>query len=176
MRNDAEGVLIEIEGARADAFVEALRKAPPPLARIDSVEVDAMRAALRAGLRDRRHPPRARATRIGADAAVCEACLDELFDPASRFHGYPLINCTHCGPRYTLTRALPYDRAQTSMAPFAMCEDCARDYPDPANRRFHAEPIACPACGPALDAASTRSPRACARAGSSRSRASAAFI
>ena len=151
VRNDGEGVLIEIEGSGADAFIDTLRTSPPPLARIDSIEVaecafigapgfviDATRAG-------------AANTRIPADAAVCEECLNELFDPASRFYRYPLINCTHCGPRYTLTRALPYDRAQTSMAPFAMCEACARDYRDPANRRFHAEPIACPACGPNID-------------------------
>jgi hydrogenase maturation protein HypF len=151
VRNDAEGVLIEIEGAAAEAFVTALETSPPPLARIDSVEVAAV--APTGGdrfvidvTRDGRST-----TRIGADAAICEACLDELFDPKSRFFGYPLINCTHCGPRYTLTRALPYDRAQTSMAPFPMCEDCARDYADPSNRRFHAEPIACPRCGPKLN-------------------------
>ena len=152
VRNDAEGVLIEIEGAGADQFVHALRLAPPPLARVDSLDVaelalsggsDFVIAATEAG---------ASLTRIGADVAVCEECLSELFDPKSRFYRYPLVNCTHCGPRYTLTRALPYDRAQTSMAPFAMCPDCARDYADPSNRRFHAEPIACRACGPKLDA------------------------
>lgn len=152
VRNDAEGVLIEVEGAGAEQFVHALRLAPPPLARVDSLDVaelplaggsDFVIAASEAG---------ASLTRIGADVAVCEECLSELFDPASRFYRYPLVNCTHCGPRYTLTRALPYDRAQTSMAPFAMCPDCARDYADPANRRFHAEPTACRVCGPRLDA------------------------
>jgi hydrogenase maturation protein HypF len=152
VRNDAEGVLIEVEGAGADQFVHALRLAPPPLARVDSLDVaelplaggsDFVIAATEAG---------ASLTRIGADVAVCEECLSELFDPKSRFYRYPLVNCTHCGPRFTLTRALPYDRAQTSMAPFAMCPDCARDYADPSNRRFHAEPIACRECGPRLDA------------------------
>jgi hydrogenase maturation protein HypF len=152
VRNDAEGVLIEVEGAGADQFVHALRLAPPPLARVDSLEVAELQlagdtefviAATEAG---------ASLTRIGVDVAVCEACLSELFDPASRFYRYPLVNCTHCGPRYTLTRALPYDRAQTSMSPFPMCADCARDYVDPSDRRFHAEPIACRACGPRLDA------------------------
>jgi hydrogenase maturation protein HypF len=152
VRNDAEGVLIEVEGAGADQFVHALRLAPPPLARVDSLDVaelplaggsDFVIAATEAG---------AALTRIGADVAVCEECLSELFDPKSRFYRYPLVNCTHCGPRYTLTRALPYDRAQTSMAPFATCPDCARDYADPSNRRFHAEPTACRVCGPALDA------------------------
>jgi hydrogenase maturation protein HypF len=152
VRNDSDGVLIEVEGARAGAFLAELRRAPPPLARIDSVEV--ARVAPAGGeefLIDATRQGRT-TTRIGADAAVCDACLEELFDPGSRFFGYPLINCTHCGPRYTLTRALPYDRAQTSMAAFPMCADCARDYRDPANRRFHAEPIACPRCGPKLSA------------------------
>ena len=151
VRNDAEGVLIEVEGARAEAFLTELEAAPPPLARIDSIEVAAIAPLGGEGFFIDATRPGKSTTRIGADAAVCEACLDELFDPTSRFFGYPLINCTHCGPRYTLTRALPYDRAQTSMSPFPMCADCARDYADPSNRRFHAEPIACPRCGPKLN-------------------------
>ena len=148
--NDADGVLIEIEGARTPEFVRALRREAPPLARIDAVETEAAAlsgetrfaiAASAAGLVT---------TQIAADAATCEHCLDDLFDPASRFHLYPFVNCTHCGPRYTLTRRLPYDRANTSMAAFAMCADCAADYRDPGNRRFHAEPIACSRCGPTL--------------------------
>jgi hydrogenase maturation protein HypF len=153
VRNDAEGVLIEVEGARADSFLTALTETPPPLSHIDAIDVAAIPPLGGHGfvIDSTRHGKST--TRIGADAAICEACLEELFDPKSRFFGYPLINCTHCGPRYTLTRALPYDRAQTSMAPFPMCEDCARDYADPSNRRFHAEAIACPRCGPKLDAA-----------------------
>ena len=149
--NNSEGVLIEIEGSGADSFIETLRTEPPPLARIDSIEISDCAPTGESGFAiDATRTGRA-LTRIGADAAVCEDCLEELFDPLSRFYRYPLVNCTHCGPRYTLTRALPYDRAQTSMAPFAMCDDCARDYQDPANRRFHAEPIACPRCGPTID-------------------------
>ncbi|MGD1016878.1 MAG: carbamoyltransferase HypF [Roseiarcus sp.] len=151
VRNDAEGVLIEVEGAGAEQFLHALRLAPPPLARIDSIDVADLPLAGGDAFAIRATAGGPTTTRIGADAAICEACLSELFDPASRFYRYPLINCTHCGPRYTLTRALPYDRAQTSMAPFPMCSECARDYADPANRRFHAEPIACPRCGPKLN-------------------------
>ena len=150
VRNDAEGVLIEIEGAGADQFVHALRLAPPPLARIDSLDLAELPLSGGSGFAIAATAAGPSLTRIGADVAVCDECLAELFDPASRFYRYPLVNCTHCGPRYTLTRALPYDRAQTSMAPFAMCPDCARDYADPSNRRFHAEPIACRECGPKL--------------------------
>jgi hydrogenase maturation protein HypF len=150
VRNDGEGVLIEIEGPRAQAFLTELKAATPPLARIDSIEVAAIAPLGDEGFAIDATRQGRSTTRISPDAAVCEDCLDELFDPQSRFFGYPLINCTHCGPRYSLTRALPYDRAQTSMAPFPMCEDCARDYANPGNRRFHAEPIACPRCGPKL--------------------------
>ncbi len=148
--NDAEGVLIEIEGARVPEFIRALRREAPLLARIDAVETEAAppsgetHFAIAASGKGRVTTP------IAADAATCERCLGDLFDPSSRFHLYPFVNCTHCGPRYTLTRRLPYDRINTSMAAFAMCADCAGDYRDPADRRFHAEPIACPNCGPKL--------------------------
>lgn len=154
VRNGADGVTIEVEGARVAAFLARLGAEAPPLARIDRLAVEAIdevagegAAAGFAILESLDGPV---ATRIPADAATCAACLGELFDPASRFFGYPFVNCTHCGPRYTITRRLPYDRPQTSMVGFPMCPACARDYADPANRRFHAEPIACPACGPRL--------------------------
>ena len=150
VRNGPDGVLIEIEGAQAEDFAGLLRAEAPPLARIEAIERQDLSpkgdrvftiGATTSG------PVR---TRIPADTATCDECLDDLFDPSSRFHLYPLVNCTHCGPRFSLTRALPYDRAQTSMAAFPMCARCAADYADPANRRFHAEPIACPDCGPQL--------------------------
>ncbi|MGD9545155.1 MAG: carbamoyltransferase HypF [Methylocystis sp.] len=150
VKNDAAGVLLEVQGERVDAFLEALSRRPPPLARVDAIDVEEL-APLESSsfvILDSVDGPTE--TRIVPDAAVCEECLDDLFDPASCFYLYPFVTCTHCGPRYTLTRRLPYDRAQTSMASFAMCPACARDYRDPANRRFHAEPICCSACGPQL--------------------------
>jgi len=148
--NDSEGVLLEVEGQRLHPFVAALREEPPPLARIDDMDLTAIpptgsaRFEIRASIAGRAR------TRLIADAATCDACLSELFDPASRFYYYPFVTCTHCGPRFTITRHMPYDRAQTSMAGFPLCWDCARDYADPKGRRFHAETIACPRCGPSL--------------------------
>ena len=150
VRNDSEGVLIEVEGRNATQFVAALRADAPPLARIDAVDVQDVSPLGTEQFEIEASAGGAVLTRIPPDAATCEECLDDLFEPRGRFFRYPFVNCTHCGPRFTLTRSLPYDRAQTSMAKFAMCAACAAEYADPTNRRFHAEPIACPNCGPRL--------------------------
>ncbi len=153
VRNDGAGVVIEVQGAgtRIDRFIQRLSDDAPRLARVESVETQ-------------EHPFCAPAadfaivesgggpitTAVPADAAVCEDCLRELFDARDRRYRYAFINCTQCGPRYTITRALPYDRAQTSMSGFAQCPACLSEYTSPADRRFHAEPNACPECGPRL--------------------------
>jgi hydrogenase maturation protein HypF len=150
--NDGDGVAIEVEGPEAAlaAFRAAMTAERPPLARFDAIEARAVAPRGETGFRIVESVGGRVTTRVPADAATCRACLADLVDPASRFHLYPFVNCTHCGPRWTITARLPYDRPQTAMAGFAMCAACARDYRDPANRRFHAEPIACPACGPKL--------------------------
>lgn len=148
--NDNQGVLIEIEGHGAEHFAAAVEAKRPPLARIDSIETVEIVPTGEADFAIRDSISGKAATRIGADAATCDECLQELFDPQSRFFHYPFVNCTQCGPRLTITKALPYDRAQTSMAGFIMCDACRADYDNPLNRRFHAEPVACPACGPKL--------------------------
>ncbi|MFE4552775.1 carbamoyltransferase HypF [Streptomyces sp. NPDC056785] len=151
--NTPEGVIAEVEGApeAVARFCDGVAAHAPPLARVDSVDHEEMAAtgdttfSILASRTD--GPAR---TLIPPDTATCAACLRELADPADRRHRHPFVNCTHCGPRFTIVTGLPYDRAHTTMAGFPMCSDCAREYADPADRRFHAQPVACPACGPRL--------------------------
>ena len=149
--NDTDGVTIEIEGppAHVEAFLARLRAEAPPLARIDRVDVKELEAAGEPGFRIVSSAVKGRvSTGIPADAATCADCLRELFDPSDRRYRYPFLNCTNCGPRFTITRRIPYDRPQTSMAVFPMCAACQAEYDDPLNRRFHAQPNACRECGP----------------------------
>ncbi|MDB5217260.1 MAG: [NiFe] hydrogenase metallocenter assembly protein HypF [Myxococcaceae bacterium] len=158
VRNDSTGVLIEIEGApqAVAGFVEALRRQAPPLSRIDAIEIAESTPLGELEFRvtesvdqseDAEGPVVSRA-KVPADSATCDACVRELFDPSDRRFRYPFVNCTDCGPRFTIIRDLPYDRARTTMDVFAMCAECRAEYEDPGDRRFHAEPVACPACGP----------------------------
>lgn len=151
--NDGAGVTALLCGAPGDIsrLVEALRRAPPPLARIDAIERS--QAAMPADCTEFRivdsHADTIH-TGVAPDAATCPACRAEIFDPAARRYGYPFANCTHCGPRLSIIEAIPYDRASTTMRAFGLCAACAAEYGDPADRRFHAQPIACAACGPRL--------------------------
>ena len=149
--NHTGGVTIEIEGPpeRVAAFVARLRREQPPLARIDSVAVRELPLVGDAGFRIAASEVLGPvSTGIPADAATCPDCLRELLDPNDRRYLYPFLNCTNCGPRFTITRRIPYDRPQTSMARFPMCPECQQEYNDPLNRRFHAQPNACRVCGP----------------------------
>ena len=151
--NDTDGVTIEIEGPRAslDSFLARLRSDAPPLSRIDSVTVREAKPTGDTGFRIVASEVLGRvSTGIPADAATCPDCIRELLSPTDRRYRYPFLNCTNCGPRYTITRRIPYDRPQTSMARFKMCPACQAEYDDPANRRFHAQPNACWDCGPQL--------------------------
>jgi len=149
--NNSSGVFIEIQGspAAAQAFSDELRGSPPPLAVIESVSQEeiAIREETSFVIVESEAQPAA-STPISPDIAVCADCLRELFDPADRRYRYPFINCTNCGPRFTIIQDIPYDRPFTTMRAFPMCAACEAEYRDPSNRRFHAQPNACPDCGP----------------------------
>lgn len=148
VRNDGTGVVIEIFCSEPSEFLSRLRAERPPLARIDRITVREAMAQPPAGFTIRDSGTERISTAIAADAATCPECLAETLDPASRRHLYPFTNCTHCGPRLSIVRHLPYDRHNTTMAAFVMCDACRAEYEDPSDRRYHAQPIACPACGP----------------------------
>ena len=145
--NDTDGVFAEVEGpaAAVQKFLRGLERDAPPLARIERVTATPMTAAGTSTFEivasEHAGPRR---TLISADTATCADCLRELADPADRRFGYPFINCTNCGPRFTIIRDVPYDRPFTTMAPFAMCEQCAAEYHDPADRRSTPSPPAVP--------------------------------
>jgi hydrogenase maturation protein HypF len=149
--NDSAGVTIELEGEppALERFLTYLREQPPPLARIENVDCRPIPLKGEAAFNivgsqgEDEH-----SVLLSPDTPTCDDCLKELFDPSDRRYHYPFINCTNCGPRFTIIKDVPYDRERTTMVVFEMCGDCAREFHDPADRRFHAQPNACPQCGP----------------------------
>ncbi len=153
VRNTSSGVEIEVSGTgqALEDFVRSLRRDPPPLARVEHVEVETCDPSASLGFRILPSHAEAGAFQlVPPDVATCPDCLRELFDPSDRRYRYPFTNCTHCGPRLTIIESMPYDRPATTMAAFEMCPACAAEYHDPTDRRFHAQPIACPDCGPSI--------------------------
>ncbi|MFI0433947.1 MAG: Sua5/YciO/YrdC/YwlC family protein, partial [Candidatus Nanopelagicales bacterium] len=151
--NDADGVFVEVEGPAAllDEFDRRLAADAPALAAVDSITTTGQpHVTGQTGFTIASSGAGGGGTSIPPDTAVCDACLTELRDPADRRFGYPFIACTHCGPRYTMTLGLPYDRTNTTMAAFPLCDECDAEYTDPRSRRFHAQPTACAVCGPRL--------------------------
>jgi len=152
VRNTPEGVVIEIQGSprRLDEFLRRLEPEQPPLSRIVRVSTQDIPPACDACTFEI-HKSTVGAGHdvlISPDISTCADCLAELTDKNNRRFLYPFTNCTNCGPRFTITRSIPYDRPNTSMGCFPLCPDCKREYDNPADRRFHAQPNACPVCGP----------------------------
>jgi hydrogenase maturation protein HypF len=151
--NDADGLVIDAEGSpeALETLARRIASAPPPQAAVESVDVDEAPLAglgpFAIGASDDRPPSSAR---VSPDLATCAACRAELTDPQDRRFRYPFLNCTDCGPRYSIVRGVPYDRARTTMSAFRMCPACAAEYEDRGSRRFHAQPNACPDCGPRI--------------------------
>jgi hydrogenase maturation protein HypF len=150
--NDGNGVVVEIEGPRESivAFTAAVGKEAPPLARIDRLATEGIEPLDESYFRIERSAGGEAKALVPPDVATCDECLAELWNPEDRRYRYPFVNCTQCGPRFTIVERVPYDRPNTTMAGFEMCERCRAEYEDPRDRRFHAEPIACPDCGPQL--------------------------
>jgi hydrogenase maturation protein HypF len=152
--NTGEGVLIDLEGAGVPDFVRRLKTEAPPLSHITDVFVTPLSLHGYSDFTIHKSTDQAGNlpfTLISPDVSICDDCLRELLDPSNRRYLYPFINCTNCGPRYSITKTIPYDRPNTTMSGFAMCPECLLEYGDPRNRRFHAQPNACPVCGPDVE-------------------------
>ncbi len=151
VQNNAAGVFIEVQGGKTAEFIQLLRENIPPLAKVNSVSLKPIplkpQELLFAIIASQQGQAN---TIIAPDTNTCSECRKELFDKQSRYFHYPFLNCTHCGPRFSITRELPYDRKQTSMSSFPLCQECENDYTNPENRRYHAQPTACTHCGPQL--------------------------
>ena len=158
--NNESGVLIDVEGddLAVNQFVEDLQLKPPPLSVIESIDVERLTGGIsfRDFSIDSSVETGTKLVPVSADIATCEDCLREMFDPGDRRYRYPFINCTNCGPRFTIVERVPYDRANTTMRKFEMCSECRAEYEEPLNRRFHAEPTCCAKCGPAVALVATR--------------------
>jgi hydrogenase maturation protein HypF len=168
VRNDERGVVLEVEGEPATValFVERLAGEAPPLASVERVVTEELPARGDRGFSIVASESGGRPDAlVSSDSATCADCLRELFDPADRRHRYPFINCTNCGPRFTIVRGVPYDRPLTTMAGFEMCAACRSEYDDPGDRRFHAQPNACASCGPTLRLGNARGEEALLAAG-----------
>ncbi|MGM0752587.1 MAG: carbamoyltransferase HypF [Bacillota bacterium] len=153
VQNNLNGVIILAEGEEGQLgnMVDEIKRHPPKLAKISDINIHPIPLAHYKGFTIIPSRENGKAIPwIPADAGICEQCLEEMMDPCNRRHHYPFINCTQCGPRYTIINRLPYDRPQTTMKDFPMCHDCQVEYEDPLNRRHHAQPICCPDCGPTV--------------------------
>ena len=150
VRNDSSGVIVTVDGENVADFLIRLPMELPRLARIDLIEVEAIDAPGLRGFAILESHRGEVTTAIGPDAGICPDCIADICDPQNRRWRYAFTTCTHCGPRYTVSRRIPYDRAQTSLAGFLLCPACAGEYGAAVDRRFHAETTCCPACGPQL--------------------------
>jgi len=148
--NSGEGVIIEIEGEKKDKFLDILKNNLPPLAKIENIELKKLPLKDYNNFEIISSKNSAKTTFISPDIAICDECLAEMFDKNNRRFLYPFINCTNCGPRFTIIKDIPYDRKNTSMSEFKMCKSCENEYNNPLDRRYHAEPISCYECGPKL--------------------------
>jgi hydrogenase maturation protein HypF len=153
VRNTPAGVFLEVQGAedQLNSFLEDLREKTPPLAVITSIEKEEIPSVDESAFIILKSGGGENSIQIAPDGDVCPDCLRELFDPSDRRYRYPFINCTNCGPRYTIITGVPYDRPFTTMASFPLCPQCRAEYENPLDRRFHAQPVACPVCGPRLE-------------------------